>query len=310
VVATVATATVVMFGLAVVFSTVLCVANTKLAVEVDPRQARIEELLPQANCGGCGFASCSAYAEAVVAGTARVDQCSVGGPTVAEQIGEVLGVQVQQSFPFRPVIHCGARTNDRLKRGQYVGEPTCAAADVVGGVQGCAYGCLGFGDCVLACEYEAMTLRDGLPEIDYEKCIGCGACVRACPRGLIEQIPFKAERMLVVACANHEPVKAVREVCTVGCVGCKACARLEPELFQIDGNLAVLNYDQYQPGLDASKDLLPVLEKCPRKSLVVFGRPPLESVDEQPEGELVTVGESGRPSPPERPTADDLAWRG
>ncbi len=305
----VAFATAVMIGLAVVFSVVLCVANVKLAVEVDPRQEAIEKILPQANCGGCGFASCSSYAQAVVEGTARVDLCTVGGPSVAAKIGEILGVEVQQSFPSRPIIHCGARTEDRLKRGNYTGEPSCAAADVVGGVQGCVYGCLGFGDCVNACTYGAMRLKDGLPEIDYEKCIGCGACARACPRGLIEMIPFKNERMLVVACASQDPPKVVREVCKVGCIGCKACARLQPDFFVVENNVARLNYDNYSPELDPERDFAPVLDKCPREALVILGKPPRAAQDSEAE-ELETVGYSGRPKAPERPTVEDMDWRG
>lgn len=294
----------VMFALSAITGVLLVIANVKLAVHVDPRQEEIANALPQANCGGCGYASCSAYAKAVHLGTDSVDRCTVGGPPVAEQLAQLMGVDLTVNYPFRPVIHCGATTADRLQRGTYIGVPTCAAANVVGGVQGCTYGCLGFGDCVDACEYDAMRLVDGLPRINYENCVGCGACVRACPRNLIEQIPFKTERMMVVTCASQDPGKRVREVCKVGCIGCSACARTQPEVFQMEGNLAVLNYEAYAE----QQDFEPVLAKCPRESLVTFGKPLPRH-----EAELVGVEASamaGRPDADDVTTTDPLDWRG
>jgi ferredoxin len=172
---------------------------------------------------------------------------------------------------------------------------------VVGGVQGCTFGCLGFGDCVESCEYDAMTLVNGLPRINYEKCVGCGACVRACPRKIIEQIPFKVERMLVVGCANHDPGKAVRQVCRVGCIGCGVCARNQPELFKIDGNLAKVDYDQYT----GEEDFAQLQDKCPMESLVFLGQPRAEHEQQLADVEAVTT--AGRP-PLDR--SEQLDWRG
>jgi Na+-translocating ferredoxin:NAD+ oxidoreductase subunit B len=301
---TVLTTTGVMFAVAVVFTVTLVVANVKLAVEVDPRQAEIEELLPGANCGGCGYASCGAYAKGVVKDDAALDACSVGGPSVAEGIGKALGKEVAESYPQRPVIHCSATQSQRLKQGNYVGEPTCSAAQVVGGVQGCTYGCLGFGDCVDACDYDAMVMVEGLPVIDYEKCIGCGACSRACPRSLIEQIPFKVERMMVVGCSSHDPAKAVRDVCEVGCIGCSACAKVSPDLFSMDNGLPVLDYSTYT----GDEDFGPALKKCPRESILELGKPSAADQEALADVEAVTV--AGRPAEPARPTKEDLDWRG
>jgi Na+-translocating ferredoxin:NAD+ oxidoreductase RNF subunit RnfB len=260
----------VMLGIGSLFSGLLVVANRRLAVHVDPREATITSALPGANCGGCGFASCALYAKAVSAGTVDISHCSVGGPPVAKHLASILGVDTEiADFPFRPVIHCSATEDQRLLRSDYHGEPTCAAAHVTGGVQGCTYGCLGFGDCVVSCEFDAMTMVDGLPVINYENCIGCGACVRACPREIIEQIPFKVDRMLVVGCSNHDPGNAVRSVCKVGCIGCSMCARREPEFFAITNNLAVIDYDH----LDAKEDLHDVQSKCPMESWVYLGKP-------------------------------------
>lgn len=289
-----------MLVLGTIFSGLLVVASRHLAVEVDPREAELAASLPGANCGNCGFPSCAQYAKAVASGRAGVNRCSVGGPPVAERLAALMGVEVAATYPFRPVIHCSATAEQRLLHGDYRGERTCAAAHVTGGVQGCTYGCLGFGDCVASCEYDAMILVDGLPQIDYEKCVGCGACVRACPRRIIEQIPFKADRMLVVGCANHDPGKVVRSVCQVGCIGCSLCARAEPQLFSIKDNLAVIDYDV----VTGHEDLHAVHAKCPMESLVYFGKP--EPQHEEQLAGVASPGIAGRPHPVEH----GLDWRG
>ena len=260
-------------GIALPLVTALIIAHHRLAVVVPQREGELAQSLPQANCGGCGYPSCGAYARAVHRGEAPVTRCSVGGPDVATQLAEIMGVSLVANFPFRPVIHCAARQSERLKQAPYVGVSRCAAAQHVGGFQGCTYGCLGLGDCVESCEYDAMTLVDGLPVIDYANCVGCGACVRACPRDLIEQIPFKTEQMMVVACANHDPAKSVREVCEVGCIGCSLCARKMPQLLEMHELLPKIDYDSYPPDADVS----PALSSCPMRSLVVFGQPPLNA---------------------------------
>jgi RnfABCDGE-type electron transport complex B subunit len=301
---TILTATAAMLALALVFCVMLVIANVKLHVEVDPKQEQIDAILPGANCGGCGFAGCTPFAKALVEQHAPVDGCTVGGPSVAQAIADILGVEVTQSYPYRPVIHCGATAGQRKQKGNYTGEPTCAAAHTVGGVQGCTYGCLGFGDCVLSCEYDAMELVDGLPRIKYENCVGCGACVRACPREIIEQIPFKVEQMMVVACSNRDPGKSVREVCEVGCIGCSACARVMEEVFTIESNLAVIDYDK----VDEETDFEPAMNKCPMKSMIFFGKPK-PRYEEELEG-VEAVTEAHPPPEPARPTPEDMDWRG
>ena len=312
-ISTILTATLVMLALAVVFSTALVVANIKLAVHVDPRQAELEHLLPRANCGGCGYASCAAYAKAVHLGRATVDRCTLGGPLVTQRLASLMGVNLTENFPYRPVLHCSATQSDRLKQGRYVGVSSCAAADVVGGVQACAYGCLGLADCVDSCEYDAMTMVDGLPRIDYDNCVGCGACVRACPRNILEQIPFKVEQMLVVGCANHDPGRAVREVCKVGCIGCGLCARKQPDVIHMENNLAIIDYERYT----GDEDFGPVVEKCPMESLVNFGKPSREHEEALADTGAADTGTAdqddmlvaGRPRPAHT-QAEDLHWRG
>lgn len=265
-------AAIVLFGLTLIFAGLLGVAKEKLKVIEDPRIAEITEALPAANCGGCGFAGCADFAKAVVEGRAEPDGCPVGGAKTAEAVARILGVEIVKTAPYRPVIHCIAKTADKLGVVPYDGVKTCTEANIVGVTQGCTYGCLGYGDCVQACNFDALHMIEGKPVVDYDKCTGCGACVKACPRNIIEMIPFKQERMLVVACANKESARSVKQVCKVGCVGCRSCQRVLPELFDVKDNLAYLNYDNYT-GETSEEDFDPVLKKCPAKMLVYFGKP-------------------------------------
>lgn len=276
---------VVLFGLTLIFATLLGIAKEKLHVDEDPRIARVQEVLPSANCGGCGFAGCADFAKAVVEERAPVDGCPVGGPKCAEAVAGVLGVEVVKTYPYRPVIHCAARRQDKKGMVDYEGVESCVEANVVGVTQACTYGCLGFGDCAKACNYDALHMIEGRPVIDYDKCTGCGACVKACPRNLIEQIPFKHDRMLVVACANKEPAKLVKQVCSVGCVGCKLCQKMYANLFEVSDNVAGLNYDYYP---ENEADLVPVIKKCPAEVMVFFGKPGPEQ-EQEPAKEETTA---------------------
>jgi electron transport complex protein RnfB len=292
-----------MLALALFMAYVLGWANQTFHVEVDPRTEAVGEALPGANCGGCGFVGCGEYAEAVVAGNAPADKCPVGGAACAEAIAEILGLQLGESLPYRPAVHCGARTDDKLKRHAYRdGERTCASANLVSGIQGCSFGCLGFGDCMRACNYDAVRVVDGLATIDYDKCIGCGACARVCPRKVISMVPFKAERMLVVACCNRDFGKEVKAVCKVGCLGCGACAKFG-ELFLVEDNLSRINYDDYDPA--QPDQVAKAVEKCPASRLTFVGAPT--------EADLAAVAdEDASPVAEATPetTVDKIKWQG
>jgi len=291
-----------MGALAVGAGYVLGWANRKFHVETDPRLDAVLAALPGANCGGCGFVGCAPYAEAIVTQGATVNKCPVGGPACAAAVAAIMGVDVQQSWPYRPAIHCRARYAERLQRGDYRGEPSCSAANLIGGVQGCTYGCLGFGDCRKACEFDAIRIEDGLAVIDYEKCVGCGACARVCPRNIISMVPFKHARMLIVACSNLDTGRDVKAVCTVGCIGCTACTKRSP-LFKMVNNLPVINYDEYDPEhMDATQL---AVEKCPMKGLIYVGKPRAAdraAVKDEPAPTLVKADF--------KTTVDDTEWQG
>ena len=169
-------------------------------------------------------------------------------------------------------------------------------------MQGCTYGCLGLGDCVRACKYDAIAIIDGLAVVDYDKCVGCGACQKACPRGVISMVPFKASRVLVVACNSRDFGKDVKAVCKVGCIGCGICAKFS-EVFTIEDNLARIDYDRYDPADEAQ--VAKAVEKCPVKRLIFVGEPTAEDVQAVAGEELPSVVE-GRP----KNLADKTDWHG
>jgi RnfABCDGE-type electron transport complex B subunit len=269
----IALAAAVMLVLALFMAFVLGWANQAFKVEVDPRVEAIDEALPGANCGGCGYVGCSDYAEAVVADEdIPVDLCPVGGTACAEKIAQILGREMEESWPYRPAVHCAATRDQKKGKHEYRGERTCAAANLQADVQGCVYGCLSFGDCVRACNFDAIHLIDDKVVVDYDKCTGCGACARVCPRSVISMVPFKSEQMYVVACNNKDFGKDVKAVCEIGCIGCKACTRVAEGLFQVKDNVARIDYTDYQPE-EVEKEMSAVLDKCPMKGIVKIGKP-------------------------------------
>jgi electron transport complex protein RnfB len=298
---TVSLAALTMLILSLLFGYVLGWANVKFAVEVDPRVEKINIALPGANCGGCGYVGCNDYAEAVALKGEDISKCSPGGAGVISAIASIMGVEAGETVPYRPVIHCVARNDDRLQRHKYVGEKTCIAANMVAGVQGCTYGCLGMGDCFNACKYDAIRIVNGLSYVIYDNCVGCGACAKVCPRNIISMIPFKLEWVLAVKCSTGDFGKEVMEVCKVGCIGCKMCAK-NSDRITMKGNHPTVNYDTYDPKSD---DFSVLITKCPRESLVFVGIPTHkhkeavkdESLPERIEADFKT-------------TVDDAEWRG
>lgn len=291
-----------MLTLAVVLSYILGWASKKFQVDVDERVLTIIEALPGANCGGCGYVGCGEYAEAVALESEIVTKCTVGGQSCARQVAAIMGVEIGETLPYRPIVHCGAHYADRLGRTEYRGEMQCAAANLVTDVQGCTYGCLGFGDCARVCNFDALHVIDGLATVDYEKCTGCGACAKVCPRNIITLTAFKSDQMLAVTCSNKDKGKDVIAVCNVGCIGCGACARTS-SLFTLKDNLSTINYDAYEPA--CSLEVLEACEKCKRQRLVFVGKPTATDLEKAADLDIPEVVE-----PDFKTTVDDTEWRG
>jgi len=258
----------VLLGVGLFLVAILNIAFAKLFVKPDETVEAILNALPGANCGGCGLAGCSAYAEAVAKDPALMGKCGPGGDSVAHAIAAILGIEAVASAPLRAVVHCGAKNADRINTTRYRGIQSCREAQVVAGAIGCPYGCFGLGDCQAACQFDAIHVVDGLATVDYNKCIGCGACAAACPRQIIEMIPMKEDPLLVIACSSLDSAKDVRSYCQVGCVGCGICAKLTPTMFQMKQNLAVIDYAKYAPREEYEKSA----QKCPRKIIQFRGK--------------------------------------
>ena len=259
---------VIMLALGTGFAIVLLIASIKLKVIVDAKIEQVHEALPNIDCGACGFAGCGAYAKAVSADPELLGKCAPGGAETAEKIAEILNLQVSGAGkPVRPIVHCRSHTDDKSFYATYDGIPTCTAANALANVQACKFGCLGYGDCTRACKFDALHVVDGLATVDYEKCTGCGACARTCPRYLIEMVGFGQENMMTVACRSRENPKTTRQMCKVGCIGCKMCEK-QTDLFKTEDNLAHLDYEKYEP----SEQTETAMTKCPTGVIVYRGK--------------------------------------
>ncbi len=284
-------AAIVLALLAVAMGIVLGWANKAFHVEVDPRVDKINNALPGANCGGCGYVGCNEFAEAIVSGDCEdITLCAPGGSSCAKAIAEIMGVEVGEAMPYRAVVHCSATRDQRLLQREYRGEMTCAAANLVTGIQGCVYGCLGYGDCVRSCKYDAIHVVDGLAVVDYEKCIGCKACAKACPRNIISMVPFKSEQMLVVACSNQDVGPEVKAVCETGCIGCTACTRkVGDQPISMEEGRPVLDYEAYDPD---NIDINLIRSKCKRSSLLYIGIPTDDDLEKSKDEEAPNVAQA------------------
>ena len=219
----------------------LGIASKKFAVERDPRFDAIMSILPGANCGACGFVGCQSYAEALLSGRAKPGACPAGGSSVTEKLSKYLGVDAGDLAKMTARIYCCGDTS--REKGAYEGIKNCAAASLVlGGNIMCGYGCLGLGDCVAVCQFDAIKVRKGIPpEIDEEKCRACGLCVKICPKKLIKLIP--KEKKYMIACSSNDKGRIVKQACATGCIACGLCVKKCPlQAISIQNNLAVIDY--------------------------------------------------------------------
>ena len=249
-------------GIALLMGAIILVVFHFFSVEKDPLQEEIEGILPGANCGGCGYSGCSAYASALAdKSEENTTLCTAGGQDAATAIAAALGVEAGTVVPMVANVFCQGTCEHTHERYEYTGTPHCASANgLFAGPNSCTFGCLGFGDCVNVCEFNAIYIEDGVAKVNPNRCTACGKCVKACPKELIRLIP-KHELATNVTCSNHWPAKVVRSACKVGCIACSRCVRTCPvDAIKIEDNLAVI--DQY-----ACIHCGECVEVCPTKAI-------------------------------------------
>ena len=257
-------------GLGLLFGLILAIASKVFYVKTDPRLEQLNACLPGANCGGCGYPGCSGYAQAVLDGKAKIGLCASGGNACAQAMAQIMGVKAEKVARRVAMVKCsgyrridenGKEVGLRLK-GDYEGLHDCLAATKAGG-RGptiCKFGCLGFGNCIKACKYDALSIVDGIARVDFDKCVGCMSCAALCPRGLI--VPMELGRDVAIACSSHAKGAITIRGCTTGCVGCGVCMKVCPKgAIKIDRNLAVIDYEKCDScGLCATV--------CPKKMIL------------------------------------------
>lgn len=260
--------TLAMGGLGFFFAIILAITNKRLFVKEDPRIEQVLAELPGANCGACGNASCHDLAQKIVKGEAEPHDCPVGSGDIAERISRIMGIESKAAMRKVAIVHCGATETMRKTRAVYVGGQTCRVANIAGGALACEYGCLGYGDCVQVCLFDAIEMVEGLPKVDLKKCTGCGQCVSACPRAIITLEKYDMDRYpatIAIACNNPDKGAAVRKICEVGCIGCGLCEKnCGDGSFILDGMLAKINYDT----VHSCEHWDVVIEKCPTNTIV------------------------------------------
>src|SRR3989339_196760 len=260
---TIALSVMVMTGLGILLSVTLALANKRLYVYEDPSIDAVEGLLPNANCGACGFPGCRNFAEQVVGGKITPGQCTVSTPDAREEIAGLLGVSAGAGIKRVARLACAGGTNVARQRAVYQGLPTCRAANLVaGGGKGCAWGCLGLSDCATVCAFGAITMDPhGLPVVDLDRCTACGDCVDICPRRLFSL--ESVEQHLFVRCKNEAFGELAEQECEVACTACGRCAADAPsELIVMKNNLAVIS------GERLGEQSFQAIQRCPTGAIV------------------------------------------
>jgi Na+-translocating ferredoxin:NAD+ oxidoreductase subunit B len=239
-----------MAGIGGILAVVLYIVSQKFKVIEDPRIDEVVAILPQANCGGCGYAGCRALAEAFVShDDISALYCPVGGASVMSEIAELLGKTIPEKDPMVAVIRCNGTHANRKRTNEYDGAASCKIEHTLySGDTGCAHGCLGQGDCVTVCNFDAISIdkTSGLPIVDDAACAACGACVKACPRSVIELRKKSAkDRKIYVSCINREKGAVARKSCNVACIGCGKCQKAcVHDAITISNNLAYIDSEK------------------------------------------------------------------
>lgn len=240
----------VLVSMGIAAAVVLYVVSRKFRVKEDPRREKVLDALPNTNCGGCGFPGCSAFTDQLLQAESLAPyHCPVGGNEVMKQVAEILGQEVKERDPYVAVVRCSGSFETRKQTNIYDGAANCTiAANLYGGDHGCAYGCLGLGECVEACDFDAMFMDEltGLPVIIEDKCTACNACVKACPKDILELWPVgRKHQRIYVACKNEEKSGVARQECSVACTGCAKCLEeCKKDAITIENNLAIIDFEK------------------------------------------------------------------
>lgn len=251
-------------ALSLILGIILSFAGQIFKVDIDERTEKITEILPGANCGGCGYAGCSALAEAIVNGKAKVDACNACNAETTQKISEIMGIENigEAKKRYRAQVMCSGTHEVAKKKYIYAGLNDCNAANkLAGGDKLCPNGCIGLGSCAKVCKFGAITICNGVAFVNPEKCRACGMCVEACPKGIIKLVPSDAE--LWVACKSKDKGAITKNYCDVGCIGCRICEKnCASDAIKVTDNVAEINYD-----LCIGCGVC--VEKCPRNIIML-----------------------------------------
>lgn len=241
----------------------LGVAGLKFKVEVNETEEAVLKALPGNNCGGCGFPGCAGLAAAIAKGEAPVNACPVGGEAVAKEVAKIMGVEAQESKRMVAFVHCKGDCEKTHQNYEYSGAKDCRMMSFVpdGGPKSCNSGCLGYGNCVKACPFDAIHIVNGIAVVDKEKCKACSKCIAACPKNLISLIPYDAKQ--VVACSSTDKGIVTNKACAVGCIACGLCVKNCPN--------AAIKLENFHAVIDHEKCSSCGIcqQKCPKKTIVV-----------------------------------------
>ena len=280
---TIILATLVIGALSIIAAVILFFVSKAFYVYEDPRIDQVLEKLPNANCGGCGFAGCKALAEAIVkAGSMEGLMCPAGTDQTIKDIAEVLGIETVAANPRIAVLRCNGTCANAPAKAFYNSALSCAyAASIFAGESACPYGCLGCGDCVAACPFDAITMdtETKLPKINEDKCVGCSACTKVCPRNLLEiRKKGKLGRRIYVVCANKEKGAVAKKNCAVACIGCSKCVKVCTfEAIQVENFLAYIDEEK-------CKLCRKCVNECPTSCILATNFPPPKVKEEVGEG--------------------------
>ena len=298
-------AVIVLGAIALIAAVILYVVSKKFAVHEDPRIGQVAELLPGAKCGGCGFPGCSGMADALVKGADKGSleglNCPVGGAEVMGKVADLLGMAMANTEPMVAVVRCNGTCEHRPRIAQYDGLQSCAAMNVCSaGETGCGFGCLGCGDCVVVCQFDAihMNPETGIPEVDDDKCTSCGACVKACPRHIIElRKKGPKNRRVFVSCVNKDKGAVAMKACKAACIGCGKCAKeCKFEAITIENNVSYIDFNK-------CRLCRKCVDACPTKAIHALNFPAPKPKPE-PKPETAPVAEPKVEGNPISPTTN------